>query len=412
MRLVVRVQFTAAAADTKDKCSASAPARCGSVAPRPTGQRAGPRAVQLLPDRHARPERAHVRATRSTTSCSSTPAPRSSTAAAKAPGEVDFVFQVKETGSSMTGRRRPGARIAPGTFLEVKRHARVDLGCGRRRGGQAVVDKPLTCWRSSGRTWNWEGGPTPLEPGKGGAGPRHAGAPTPPAGGGRRRGRRSGSGWSATWKTGGGVHRQRNAHLHRRRRHDLRRRKARRSSAGPRRAPPQGETLDIKTAPAGGDPAGGEKRTIVFEDENQFSMTRRSGGNRRFTRVGSAPPRRPRPAPAAPSQADAAMSKMVGTWENASRLQLHVPHRRHLHRRRRPERQDRRRHVAHRRLRRTAASRQRRADLAAQDQRPEVGRPQQLEDRDAARRSRPDEIVTRAVRTGASRRRPFKRRRS
>ena len=41
--------------------------------------------------------------------------------------EVDFVFQVKKEGLITTGEG--GAeRLAPGTFIEVKRHARVDLG--------------------------------------------------------------------------------------------------------------------------------------------------------------------------------------------------------------------------------------------------------------------------------------------
>jgi hypothetical protein len=157
-----------------------------------------------------------------------------------------------------------------------------------------------------------EGGPKAMEPGKGGAArPTEAASPAGGGGGGGALGQRL----VGEWKTGGGVTASEvltftadggltsvaggGAPT-----------QMRWVAAGP----PQGETLTIKTGP--GDPAAGEQRTIVFEDENQFSMTD-SAGNRRFARVGSASAA----GGGSPDQApDPTMSKMVGTWENAKGL--------------------------------------------------------------------------------------------
>lgn len=232
------------------------------------------------------------------------------------PAEADFVYQVKRDGFIAPGDRNVRS-IAAGTFLEVKRFGRVDLTEGPISQVKPF-GKPVPVLAVRRKQLDREGGPKPPEPGKVGAVPAPLAAasaePAPVTAGGG--GGALGDRLVGEWKTGGGITASETLTFTA----DGQMTSAVGSSAPtPFRwvaaGPPQGETLTIKTAPAGADPAGGEPRTIAFEGDDQFTLTD-SSGNRRFTRIGSAVAGTPEAAP----DPDPAMSRMVGQWADAEGL--------------------------------------------------------------------------------------------
>jgi hypothetical protein len=233
------------------------------------------------------------------------------------PAEVDFVFQVKEQGLLQAGDKPGTARFAPGTFLEVKKQARVDLGTGDAAVVKASMP-PVPTLAIKRKSLQVEGGPEPSKPGRvaiaPGATPDSAAGAAPAGGGGGHLGQRLAGTWvtrtgvqvtdTITFTSDGGMNSSKDG-------------AALRWAA---QGNPQGEVLNINVT--GG--ASPEKRTITFIDDNAFDMTGADGANRRFTREGPAPAPAgapaPQPAPQPSQAADPNMAKMVGTWENADQL--------------------------------------------------------------------------------------------
>ena len=316
MRIVVRVKFTGAASDIKDKKLRISPGAVRIAARRPPGVGLDPEPHNYFPVGTLDPQPGGLLYCHKIDDFLfiDTNAKKADGSGDAAEADVDFVFQVKREGFLAGSGKDGDSQIAKGTFLEVKRRARVDLGEGELATIKPVGQmKPLTVLAVRRKQLEREGGPKAMEPGKGAV--FKPSGTTPPAGAGGGGGA-LGQRLVGEWKTGGGVTASETL--------TFTADGGLTSVAGggaPTQmrwvaaGPPQGETLTIKTAAAGSDPAAGEQRTIVFEDENQFSMTD-SAGNRRFARVGSASA-----GTGSPDQApDPTMSKMVGTWENAKGL--------------------------------------------------------------------------------------------
>ena len=229
------------------------------------------------------------------------------------PAEVDFVFQVNEKGFFADGDgKSPEAKVAEGTFLEVKRFGRVDLS-----GNVVKASMPrLNTLGILRKHLEYDGGPAPLVPGKAGT----SAAPDKPAGqggGGGALGQRLVGTWenrglpgsattTYTFTADGGLTMVVGG------------------NSTPMRwlasGPPQGETLTIKVAPVGTDPATGNTITLSFVDNDTFNATDSTGGGKRFVRSGS--PSAGTETPPAPQSIapNDAISRLAGTWENATGL--------------------------------------------------------------------------------------------
>lgn len=219
--------------------------------------------------------------------------------------EVDFVFQVKREGFLPPKTENdPEPHIEAGSFLEIKKLGRIDLSNKPMK----MEYKPLEVLAVKRKRLDLEGGPAPMEAGKGKTAAAGTPTPTPAPAGASGGGGALGQRLVGEWKTGTAVTGAETITFAADGSMNSSKGGAMRWVAA---GPPQGETITIKTAAGAADPAAGEQHTIVFEDENQFTMTD-SAGNRRFSRVGS-------PAAAASENAeitgpDQAVSRMVGKW--------------------------------------------------------------------------------------------------
>jgi hypothetical protein len=224
------------------------------------------------------------------------------------PAEVDFVFQVSDKGFLDGDPKSPDVKIAEGTFVEVKRFGRVDLSGKDLKPSMPRVSS-LAVRR---KRLDWAGGPAPMVPGKAGAGT--TAAPPAAGGGGGELGQRLVGTWenrglpgkptvTYTFTADGGLSAQEGSQAQ----------EMRWVAVGP----PQGETLTIKFAPTGTDPASGNTFTISFVDADTFNGTDSSGGSRRFVRSGGASAQPAPPQAIAPNEA---ISRMSGTWESATGL--------------------------------------------------------------------------------------------
>ena len=170
-RIVVRVSFTTGAADKKDNRIRLAPGSVRIVAKRPdeTGELTfhnyfpigtmDPSGLMYL-NKIDDPLYINVNALKASDSSSTPP-------------QVDFVFQVRKRGFFVAGEEdKPDAAIEPGTFLEVKKFARVELTGPDKGVVKATMNPPtvLAVWR---KHLEWEKspdgkvGPAPRNPGGG-----------------------------------------------------------------------------------------------------------------------------------------------------------------------------------------------------------------------------------------------------
>ena len=317
VRVVVRVKFDVTAAEAKDKLVRLSPGSVRLVTKRPDELGVNPE-----PDWHnyfpiGTLEANGLMYAHKIDDFLIVAAPGKKVTGGDAPAEVDFVFQVKREGFlPPTTDKDPEPQIQSGTFLEVKKLGRLDLAAGDK--GKLKPYKPLTVIAIKRKRLDLEGGPKPLEPGQGTSVTLGGQAPTGPpvigaGGGGGELGKRLAGVWKGGTAVTGGVETLTFAA-------DGAMTSDKGGTSTPMRwvvsGPPQGETLTIKTGPAGTDPATGEQRTIVFEDENQFSMTD-GAGTRRFAREGSLAAAAAAPPPEAPkviSGPDWAVSRMTGMW--------------------------------------------------------------------------------------------------
>lgn len=315
IRVVLRVKFNISAADAKDKRIRLSPGavRLVTKAPDPTGVSDEQQWTNYFPIGTMEPN--GLMYAHKIDDFIVIEGAAKKAEGGDSPPEVDFVFQVKRDGFlGPNTDKDPEPQITGGTFLEVKKMARMELA-GGDKGKLKRAYKPLTILAVKRKKLDVEGGPPPMEPGKGTAvagGASAAPAPVGQGGGGGPLGQRLVGNWRGGSALTGGVetfsflangdlvHTKGGASTN-----------MRWVAAGP----PQGETLTIKTGAAGTDPATGEQRTITFEDENQFSIAD-SGGNRRFAREGSAAVAQVTPVeqPKTITGPDAAVSRMSGTW--------------------------------------------------------------------------------------------------
>lgn len=82
--------------------------------------------------------------------------------------QVDFVFQVKKRGFLATGEKGKPLPIEPGTFLEVKKMARVELSGEQKGVVKPSMDPPnvIALWRKH-LEWSNKALPPPMNPGGG-----------------------------------------------------------------------------------------------------------------------------------------------------------------------------------------------------------------------------------------------------